>query len=634
MAVAIVPLLIAVGLLAGYFAHREIEASWAALSDRGRAMTQRLAEAAAFDLFAGNSVYLKRLLDYELANQSCLSIGITDMTGKWWLVSGRPLLLPEPTNIGQILDWRSGDRVFFSHPIRLRNPVENDPYLAAGESRPETIIGQVTVVLSAESVDAARRQIILVTVGLAVILLIGAGLLAWRLSQGLSRPLHAVIATVRGIAKGGLEHRVAEVSRGEAGELERGINHMAAVMQRHAQDMERRIEEATAELRDQKQAAEAAVLARSRFLAAASHDLRQPMHALTLLVGALKDKLPKTGDAADTLRLAEHIEASANSMASLLNTLLDLSRLDAGVVVSRPECFPVSVVFRRLNGQYGPLAEEKGLRLRVHDSRLAVFNDQVLLERVLGNLIANAIRYTDHGRIVVGLRRVQKDWVRFEVWDSGRGIPEAYRERIFEEYFQLENPERGRDKGLGLGLAIVRRLGRLLGSPVEVRSTLGKGSCFSVRAVRCDLPERAEEEAAPAPAFTGFAGEASRLVVFIDDDETILEAMTTVLGQWGMELAVGTDARQVREELLELGRKPDAILSDYRLQEGHTGIDAIRELRATFGPEIPAALITGDTATATIQAIAASGLPVLHKPLKPAVLRAFLNHMLVGGQTG
>lgn len=627
MAVALVPLFFAVILLAGYFAHREINATEEALYERGRGMAQRLAETAAFDLFAGNDLYLKRLLDYEKEAQNCDTIGIADQTGNWRLISGRAGILAPPGDLSTAREWRSGNQVFFIHPVVLQNPVLNDPYLADGGTPRNELIGQVSVVLDMTPIQRAQRRALLVAAGFAGIMLLAAGWLAWRLSQGLSRPLHAVIATVCGIAKGDLGTRVEEVSHGEIGELERGVNHMAAVMQRHAQEMEQRVVEATRELRAQKVAAEAAMMARSRFLAAASHDLRQPMHALTLLVEALKEKIRPDGG--EPLRLVEHIEASAHSMESLLNSLLDISKLDAGVVVARLECFVVAPVFERLARQYGPLAAEKGLELRIHGGKVAVFSDPVLLERILSNLLSNAIRYTARGRIVLGLRRVQKDWVRFEVLDSGKGVPDAFRERIFEEYFQLENPERDRDKGLGLGLAIVQRLARLLGSPVDVRSELGKGSCFSIRAVRCEPPAMQNEPSSQrSELIPRTASGAPPLVVFIDDDESILEAMAAVFDQWGIDLAADVDAHQIKDDLLELGRRPDAILTDYRLRDGRTGIEAVTELRAVFGPDIPAALITGDTAAATIQAIDASGLPVLHKPLKPATLRAYLNHML------
>jgi CheY-like chemotaxis protein len=387
------------------------------------------------------------------------------------------------------------------------------------------------------------------------------------------------------------------------------------------------VDEATSELREQKQAAEAAVSSRSRFLAAASHDLRQPIHALILLVEALKEKL-RTTSCGECLRLSEHIETSAQSMQSLLNGLLDISRLDAGAVVARPECFALGEVFERVARQFAPMAAEKGIELHVHQTRLTLFSDPALLERILGNLLANAIRYTVHGRVVLGVRRVQKDWVRIEVRDTGKGVPSSFRDKIFEEYFQLENPERDRDKGLGLGLAIVQRLAHLLGSPVEVQSSLGKGSCFSIRMVRCELPQgqaRAEVEYVEGVPVTGTV---APLVAFIDDDEAILEAMTAMFEQWGMDLAVGGNANEVILDLHELGRKPDVVLSDYRLRDGRTGLDAIKEIRAVFGPDIPAILITGDTASTTIQAITQSGLYVLHKPVRPAALRSYLNHLL------
>lgn len=630
MAVALIPLMIAISLLATYFAHREIQAGWDALEARGNEVAQRLSETAAFDLFAGNDEYLRRLLDYERVAQDCVTIGISDQTHRWRLVSGQTDILPPPAPLTKPMSWKSGKLVFFIYPISLQSLAEKDPYLEGNTQPGKVMIGTVAVVLKTEPIEKARLQILLASLGFTGILLLAAGVLAWRLSRELTRPLHAVIAAVRGVARGDLSLRVKETSKGELGELEQGINHMAGAMARHSQELEQRVEEATHELRAQKLAAEAAVMARSKFLAAASHDLRQPMHAMILLVEALKEKLRTTGG--DPLRLTEHIETSAHSMESLLNILLDISKLDAGVVVARPECFAVGKIFERLMQQYGPLASDKGVHLHVHATSVTVFSDPILLERILSNLLANAIRYTDHGRIILGLRRVQKDWVRIEVWDSGKGIPDAFQEKIFEEYFQLENPERDRDKGLGLGLAIVQRLARLLGSPVDVYSSLGKGSCFSIRMVRCELPAYAEEAAHAEDEGVSAHSGRPPLVALIDDDETILEAMMAVFDQWGIDLAVGVDAHQVKQDLEELGRVPDAILTDYRLRNGRTGIEAIAELRNTFGPDIPAALITGDTAPTTIQAIATSGLPVLHKPLKPAKLRAYLHHMLANRQ--
>jgi signal transduction histidine kinase len=281
--------------------------------------------------------------------------------------------------------------------------------------------------------------------------------------------------------------------------LESGINRMAEALEENRQTLERRIQDATAELRGQKQAAEAAVLAKSRFLAAASHDLRQPLHALSLLVTALRERVRED----EAKRLSEHIEASASAMETLLNALLDLSRLDAGVVEARPVCFPVNRVMKSVERQFAPLAQEKGLSLTVHPTDLWAYSDPALMERILANLVSNALRYTDKGRVLVGARRVQKDWIRLEVWDTGKGVPAEFQARIFEEYFQLENPERHRDKGLGLGLAIVARLAQLLGGRVSVRSQLGRGSCFGFRVARC--APALQQQASTIPASPGFA---------------------------------------------------------------------------------------------------------------------------------
>jgi CheY-like chemotaxis protein/anti-sigma regulatory factor (Ser/Thr protein kinase) len=293
-------------------------------------------------------------------------------------------------------------------------------------------------------------------------------------------------------------------------------------------------------------------------------------------------------------------------------------------VETHPECFPLNRVLENVERQFSPLVAVKGLSLSVRTTKAWVYTDPALLERILANLVSNALRYTDTGGVLVGARRVQKEWIRLEVWDTGKGIPPEFQARIFEEYFQLANPERHRDKGLGLGLAIVSRLARLLGSQVQLHSRMDHGSCFNLRFARCHA--RRLEQTKPASGGITIPLQHA-LVAFIDDDVTILEAMVEVFDQWGVALAAGEDGDQVRRELEELGRAPDLILSDYRLKDGRTGIEAIATLQEAFGP-LPAALLTGDTAPETIQAIKQSGLPVLHKPLKPAKLRAFLAHLL------
>lgn len=622
LAVALIPLLLAVGLFAIYFAHRSVREVEDALERRGRDVSRYLAQAIAPDLLAGNLPQVKRLLDYELTIRGVESLAVTDGT-RWLLFSGRGALLPQLSGAAPPERWHRHDVIFFTHPVILAPTTEHDPYLdsLAVADRPNHLI----VAIARTPVALTRSRVGLAAIGMSTVSVLLALVLAWRLAGGVSQPLRRITDTVARLADGQLQERCATASLGELGQLECGINSMAETLERNQRELEIRVREATAELLDQKLAAEAAMRAKSRFLAAASHDLRQPLHALTLLVSALKERVRDE----EAYRLAEHIEASATAMATLLNALLDLSKLDAGAVEAAPTCFALQQVLDRLGDQFAPLARQHGTRLRIAPCSLWIFSDALLLERILANLMSNAMRHAQGGHVLVGARRFGTDWVRVEVRDDGPGIPAEFQARIFEEYFQLENPERHRDKGLGLGLAIVARLARLLGGEVRVRSRPGQGACFDFRMARCP-PREAPQTPARAPALSLTPGFDDALVAFIDDDADILEAMLELFDQWGIRLAASEDGAQLRDELLGLGRAPDVILSDYRLRSGHTGIEAIAMLRATFGAGIPAALLTGDTASDTIQVIRASGLPVLHKPIKPAMLRALLTHLLAG----
>lgn len=621
LAIALTPALVGLLLLTLYFSNRVLQEAEQALQTRGRDIARHLAAAAEYDYLLGNIVTLKRLLEYTAARPEVLTIGIMDKNGTWHVVTEHALLLKPITWREGIYEQDLGGNRVFVHPMGVADLANTDPYLAATPHR--HIAGQVVVVLSTASLEETRSNVLTGAGVLVVIFLPLVGAVAWRMSHGLSSRLRALSHAVGRIADGQLTVRVEAASSGELGVLEQNINRMASALQEGCDGMERRIREATAELTAQKQAAETAVQAKSRFLAAASHDLRQPLHALTLLVAALKERL----SSGETQQLVRHIETSALAMQELLNALLDLSRLDAGVVVAHPECFPLARVLQGIQRQFAPLAAEKGLVLQVRTTQSWSYSDPVLVERILINLVANAIRYTETGWVSVGAR-LEGDGLRLEVWDTGPGIPKDYQDKIFEEYFQLVNPERSRDKGLGLGLAIVARLARLLGTPVNVYSEPGKGSCFSIRLPVCQPETRVEEAAAPAGSAEVHLRHA--LVACIDDDLSILEAMVELLAGWDMEVAAGPDVAQVHADLIQLGRSPDVIVSDYRLAGGCSGMEAITSLRQAFGAQIPAVLITGDTAAETIQAIDASGLPVLHKPLRPAKLRAMLSHLLAG----
>lgn len=614
LAMALTPAVIGIGLSTAYLYERALEAAGEALDRRGRELAGQLALAAEFDDINGDRRALERLLDHAAAQPEVLSVGILQANGQWLVPSRQaqtpsPVLPPAGTHAGG-----SGGHRVYVHLFRPAGETAHPPV-----ARPQGPGGQAVVVLGTQALDELRWRVLIGAALVPAAVLPLVALLAWRLGLGLERRLRAVNQAVEHLADGGPSDRLTVGSADALGQLEANLNRLAATLQASRAALEARLQAATADLAAQRQAAEAAVQAKSRFLAAASHDLRQPLHALSLLVAALKERLTSN----DTLHLARQIEASALAMQTLLNGLLDLSRLDAGVVQANPQCFPLMRLLQGLQRQYAPIAAEKGLTLQVRPTQAWVQTDPVLLERILGNLLANAIRYTDSGWVALGTR-LEQDHLRVEVWDTGPGIPPAYQERIFEEYFQLQNPERARDKGLGLGLAIVARLARLLGTPINLDSTPGRGSCFSLRLPICAPQAQTPEPEGPP---TGTALQ-DALVAFIDDDPGILEAMVLLLDEWGVEVAAGTDVAQVQADLAQLGRRPDVIVADYRLGGGCTGIEAIAALRRAFGADIPALLVTGDTAPETIRAIQASGLPVLHKPLKPAKLRALLAHLV------
>jgi CheY-like chemotaxis protein len=322
------------------------------------------------------------------------------------------------------------------------------------------------------------------------------------------------------------------------------------------------------------------------------------------------------------LRLVEQIETSISAMDTLFSAILDISRLDAGVVDVHPKPFPIQPLLDRICLDHAEEASAKGVRLISVPCGAVVHADPVLIERILRNLVSNAVRYTERGRVVVGCRRGSA--LRIEVWDTGPGIPPDQRERIFQEYFQLGNPERDRAKGLGLGLAIVRRLTTLLGCELVLRSEWGRGSCFSVAVPRADAADEAagDDDEVSAGMFAG------GLVLVIDDEVAIREAMAALLTGWGHEVVTAASGEEILARVVEGGARPDLIICDYRLRAGETGLEVIDSLRSEYNATIPAMLITGDTAPDRLAEARASGLLLLHKPVPNGKLRAAVAHLM------
>ena len=360
--------------------------------------------------------------------------------------------------------------------------------------------------------------------------------------------------------------------------------------------------------------------AKSRFLAAASHDLRQPMHALGLFASAVRPYVASP----QGQHVVDKIESSVRSTEVMFNALLDVSRLDAGILLPDIKPLHVGELLNRLVAEYTPRAEAKGLTLRARRCAHTILSDPSLLERVIRNYLSNAIRYTHRGGLLIGTR-VRSDGLNIEVWDTGEGIPQDKLKDIFQEFYQLGNPERDKAKGLGLGLAIAKRIGELLAHPTEVVSRLRRGSKFAIRVPLASgiAHENTADGISPLDE-TVLVG--ARVLV-IDDEVTVREAVEIVLKQWGCYALTAESLAQAVDKLREQDSAPDVVLSDYRLRDGENGIAAIQAIQCEWGA-MPAALITGDTAPDRLKEATESGYELLHKPLNPQRLKAVLCRML------
>tara|TARA_R110001599_G_scaffold3408_1_gene18846 strand:- start:449 stop:2290 length:1842 start_codon:yes stop_codon:yes gene_type:complete len=385
-------------------------------------------------------------------------------------------------------------------------------------------------------------------------------------------------------------------------------------------DLVERLKTETREASAARKAAEQADEDKSRFLAAASHDLRQPVQALQLLLETLSwSRLDE-----HQRRTLDSAQAASTSSSEMLNTLLDFSRLDAGVIEPRPRPLGLQQLFRKLEMELAPMADEKGLVYRTRDTDATVVSDPALLELILRNLVANAIRYTDQGGVLVACRR-RGDGYAIEVHDTGIGIAPNQHRAIFREFHQLGNPERDRRKGLGLGLATAERLAGTLEHTLTLRSTPGQGSVFRLHVVRAEDIAREEPPTKTLPPAFDPSALNGKHVLVIDDDEIIRYAMAALLEGWG---AICETAASLSEAIAHHRNVPDILLCDYRLRDEHNGAEAIHQLRRHFGRDIPALLITGDTAPHRLREAMTSGIPLLHKPVQPQKLHLALRELV------
>jgi two-component system CheB/CheR fusion protein len=370
-----------------------------------------------------------------------------------------------------------------------------------------------------------------------------------------------------------------------------------------------------------KRRAEQANLGKSRFLAAASHDLRQPLQTLSLLQGLLAKKVKDP----DALKLISRFEETLGAMSGMLNTLLDINQLEAGIVRPVIATFPVKDLFQRLRTEFSYHTAAHGLRLHVVSSNALVRSDLRLLEQMMRNLLSNAVKYTDRGKILLGCRR-RGNMLRLEVWDTGRGIPEGQISAIFEEFHQLNNPAREHNRGLGLGLAIVDRLAALLGHSIHVRSRPGKGSSFAV-----EVPLGRETEGHLPPAVQQHKDESTRqaaIILLVEDDPQVREMLTLLLEDDGYHTMAAADGREALNLIARGPPRPDLVIADYNLPNGQTGVQVAARVESIMHQPIPVIILTGDISRNTLREIADHSYVQLNKPVRVQDLTSLIQELL------
>ncbi len=366
--------------------------------------------------------------------------------------------------------------------------------------------------------------------------------------------------------------------------------------------------------------AERANKAKSVFLASASHDLRQPLNAMQMYIAALQSKVKDK----EILRIIEDINSVSISTARLLNALLDVSELEVGAIKPRHEIFSVNNILISIFQSFLPLAKDKELDFRIVPSSLYVRSDPALLERILGNFMSNAIRYTNKGSVLIGCRK-RGDKVSIEVWDTGCGISDDQMSLIYEDFYQVENKERDRGKGLGLGLALAKRLADSLEHTIDSKSSLGNGSCFSVSV---DLAENKADKN-QSEIFLNIMNLSGINILLVEDDIDVLKATKQLLESWGCKVKTARN----KDEVMNLIKKnpydnPDIILADNRLPGDASGIDITYLIQEKLQASIPCVIMTGDVERNHVQSIIDQGFPVLLKPIQPAKFRAMLSHLI------
>lgn len=627
---ALLPVTLLAVLLAGVFLVSGVGDIDRAHGQSNRSLARQLASASEYGLFSANISHLQSIASGALRESDVRTVAIVDLRGRILASVGNPRY-KIPPNLGAQESEKfdpTTDLDFLSQPITASQVKLDDLFegRAKDGAQAPLLLGHVLIEFSNETPRRREREMMLVGVAVTLGGLLFGGFLALRLGRGVMRPIMRVFHMIERIGRGELSARGEVLPDDPLRDVQQGLNQMAQRLESGRDQLEQRIATATLELRAKKEEAETATLAKSRFLTVASHDLRQPTHALGMFVARLA-QLPHD---AQTRHLIGSLEASVQALQNLLDGLLDISRLDAQAVQVQLHPFPLADLFQQLRAELTMTAEGQGLRLRIRPTQVWLLSDATLLHRILFNLVGNALRYTRHGGVLVACRIVgDGKYARIEVWDSGIGIAPEHHQAIFKEFYQVGNMQREHSKGLGLGLNIVERAAQLLGHPLQMRSRLGCGTRFSIEVPVVPLGSAMDwRGASRTPPVDDLAG---LIVLVIEDDALAREGLASLLNSWG-SLVLVADGLATALGQLEYGRVPDVIVSDYRLRDNENGIDTVSQLRSAAGHTVPACLMSGDTDPALLQAAKDAGLTLLYKPVSPAKLRSLLRRLVSNTQ--
>lgn len=632
LAVAIIPILVLALLLESFFTFTRFADLDRALFERGKLILRQLASSSEYPVFSGNQGLLQQQVDIAFSQQDVNSIIVLDADMKYLAGAGgaRSSFKREAFEhkLAQASDFdtlqENRKALWLYQPI-VATQIELDELSGGnalkGGSKP---LGNVIVEIGKDRVNQQKLEMLGFNLVLLLAVLLSTILIAMRMARRITQPVLEMKNAIRRIGDGRLDTRIGESRVRELDVLAAGINDMAAQLLQDRNTLQQRIDDATHELRRKKEEAEKANFDKSRFLAAASHDLRQPMHALGLFIGELHSRL----DSPEQRKIAAKVEESVEAMSSLLDALLDISKLDAGVVIPQVREVHLDAMMRRLVQDFAPVAQRKHITLRIHCHDAMALSDPMLLERILLNLLGNALRYTPQSGTVLLACRRRGDNLRIEVRDNGIGIPEAEQQNVFREFVQLANSARDRSKGLGLGLAIVDRLARLLRHPLSLRSAPNRGSVFAITVPRIFGVDEllAEPVNVPAPNALARHDRLENIRVLVVDDDLLVRTSTAgILESWGCHVSVAECLQEVYDKFPDANF--DLVICDYRLPDGD-GLALAERIRQQGAIQPAFILVSGDTAPELLQAVNDRGHHLLHKPVRPAKLRSLMLFLL------